>query len=173
MLRVRSALFGVEGLSSKLQALVDQDTLLFRRSVELSAVVAEAKGFFAIENPEDPGRDPFPSMFLTDEMASLRSRFGAFDVCFDQCRLGLGFVKPTQVITNLPGLESLNGVRCNHGVKAHRPMEGVDEKGDFVTKSQSRYPPMLCERFARAFAEVFPQVAEDAVDDREDADEFA
>ena len=125
-----------------------------------------------MENPEDPGVDPFPSMFLTEEAERLRSRHQAFDIGFDQCMVGLAYRKPTQILTNIaPFKELFHGLRCCHG--KHQPMSGVDADGNFVTKAQSRYPAQLCRLLAQGMSKLFPLVAEEAEDDREDEDEEA
>ena len=162
VVRTREHPYGVPGLTGRLRAQVEGDTLLFLRSLELSQDVALAGGYFAIENPKDPGCAPFPSMFATEHADMLRTRFGAFDVCFDQCEFGLSFVKPTQLLTNLPlAKDILNGKFCTHGPRAHKVMEGITPEGEWVTKAQSRYPPDLCCALARCCAHHFEELAVD------------
>ena len=50
-------------------------------------------------------------------------------------------------------------------------MEGVDSEGNFITRSQSRYPAQLCRCFASAMAEQFQSLADSQEDDREDDSE--
>jgi hypothetical protein len=133
---------------------LDRDTHLAVRSFTLAEAVAEKGGRFLIENPKDPGKQPFPSMFLLPEAQALREKFGARDICFDQCMVGLAFKKPTQLLTNFgSAASSFAHLQCSHGPGAHEPMRGQTTTGDFVTKGQSRYPDMMCEMLARLVRE--------------------
>ena len=101
-------------------------------------------------------------MFNTPQAQRLRERFSAFDVVFDQCRLGLNYAKPTQLLTNLPlAKELLGGLRCSHGKRAHPPMQGRTSQGEYITKAQSRYPEELCRVFAQCFSPFLSQFAVD------------
>ena len=63
----------------------DRHTELFRRSFLLCLAVAEAGFHHGTENPEDPGVDPDPSIYNTEEATVVRRKSQAVDVRFDQC----------------------------------------------------------------------------------------
>ena len=102
----------------------DVHTVLFRRSFELCIAVSqsEAKGKNGTENPADPG-PPFPSILVTSEAGVVREKTGAFDTVFHQCRPGLEYVKPTQIMSNAEGTKSL-ALRCNHPRGSHQQVRG-------------------------------------------------
>ena len=110
-----------------------------------------------MENPEDPGEEPFPSVFRAPPVCALREQWAATDVCFDQCEFGLDFIKPTQVLSSSAVFQRLRR-RCSHGPNAHKAMLGKDAQGAFVTTAQSRYPPRLCEALAACVVDVVAAV---------------
>lgn len=101
--------------------------------------VSTRSGGHLWEHPADPGVDPYPSVWITDEMIALEERTGAVRAIFHQCPFG-GPV----------GLQELNNVWCP-GVSAehrHGPSIGVDDAGNFHTRRLQTYPPGLCEAIA-------------------------
>ena len=80
---------------------------------------------------------------------------------FDQCMTGLEFMKPTQILTNAPGItRRLHGLLCTHGKKAHPNMGGVTDTGQYVTQGQSRYTPCLSKTLAEGFSDDFERLAQ-------------
>ena len=147
VLRTRRELDGVPHLSRSDKQKVFDDTLLLKRTVDVCRAVASRGGLFSIENPEDPGKDPFPSIFVCPYLGALRDDFGAFDICFDQCMLGMQCQTPTQILTNLQALRNWQGLRCRHGGPAHRTAEGQGAGG--------RYPREFYRQLALLYAEAF------------------
>jgi hypothetical protein len=68
---------------------------------------------YLLEHPEDGGT-PHPSFWITDQAASLIRLVGGRLVDFDQCTKGQVARKATTLATNLVGLWTLHGNRCNH-----------------------------------------------------------
>ena len=124
--------------------------VLFQRSMALCRAGAESskKTGHATENPKDPGRPPFASIFATKEAEDLRT-LGAFDIVLDQCAYEAPTKKPTQILTNIEELKPLQKL-CSHGPGAHPILEGVDSEGRWRTAAASRYPSPLCRSLAAA-----------------------
>ena len=116
---------------------MDAHNLILGRVARLCDAVATAGGDFAIENPEDLGEEPFPSIFLAPPLCDLREQWKATDVCFDQCEYGLEHRKPTRVLSSAAVSWRLRR-RCSHGWGAHDPLVGKDAGGAFRTTAQSR-----------------------------------
>ena len=172
VVRTREFPFGIPGLSVRLQTQVAAHSQLMRRAFEISRAVMRAGGLFAIENPKDPGADPYPSMFATEEARELREEAQGWDVVFDQCMTDLNFMKPTQILTNALGVKTrLMGLVCTHGKGAHPNMGGVDENGDYVTKAQSRYTDKLSRLLAEGFSDDFERLAVREILEEKEKDE--
>lgn len=161
VVRTRDHPCGNPGLSTKHRALVGRHSQLMRRAFQLARAIAQAGSLFAIENPKDPGQAPYPSMFATDIAEQLRAESKAIDVIFTQCMTGQEYLRPTQILTNARGITvRLQGLLCTHGRKAHPNMGGVSESGQYVTKGQARYSPMLSKTLAEGFSDDFGRPAQ-------------
>ena len=160
ILRTREEPYGVSGLSLAMQAKVDSDTILFRRTFQLAREMEIVGGYYSIENPEDPGVPPYPSIFATHEAEVLRLEHAAVDIRFDQWMFGLGFVKSTQIITNVQALMTLDAIRMPRGTPRPKAMTGVTPDGQYVTHAQAAYPARLCEALAQAFISIVPDLSQ-------------
>ena len=173
ILRTRLCPYGgdpsIPEVSAKEALKRDVHTILFRRSFELCSAVAcsPSQGKQGTENPADPGA-PYPSIFATSEAEEVRRKTSAEDVVFHQCRFGLEFVKPTQVMSNVPAMKKL-ALLCDHPRGAHQEMKGQLPDGTYVTAAQSRYPSELCEALARAYLDGVESTKE-AKKEREDGE---
>ena len=103
-----------------------------------------------LRTPEEPGRDVKPSIFYTDECKDLAESSGSKSVKFDQCKFGLDYKKPTQILSN-GDLHDLDGKKCDHGVGAHRTLRDKDGLGGWNTTAQAWYPSDLCSALAQAY----------------------
>ena len=105
------------------------------------------------EHPEDPGCDPFPSIWCTPEMLKLEQRTGSQRATFCQCVLGAPVRKGTTFSGTLDGIDRLERFQCpGIGVDGHHHSgcsEGTDSSGHFFTRRLQTYPPRMCEELAR------------------------
>ena len=148
-------------LSKADAAKCDKHTEIFRRTINiLECAAGVGKSVIAMENPADPGRQPMPSVFATEEARVLRNVSGAKDFVFDQCMFGLEYRKATQILSNAD-LSSLAKL-CNHGVGAHRTLRGKNGVGGWNTTSQAWYPSDLCQALAQALLSLFVSCAGNA-----------
>ena len=84
---------------------------------------------FLLEHPEDPqeylGEEEskeFPSVWEWPEIEAFAKKYGLKVVSFDQGRCGHGRRKPTSLLTNLPGMDELQGLRCGKDEKGIEPL---------------------------------------------------
>eukprot|EP00969_Alexandrium_andersonii_P119616 5288719-Alexandrium_andersonii.AAC.1 len=59
------------------------------------------------EQPEDPGCDPFPSLFDTRLFKGMVARTGCRQVKLDQCAFGGPSRKPTELWGTVAGLQQM------------------------------------------------------------------
>jgi hypothetical protein len=98
-------------------------------------------------HPEDPGEDPFPSLWVTEEWESLvasdpRSSLTSFDAC----RFGSESQSPLSIGGSFADWGCLRN-RCNH-VSGHRPRIGRDQYGIHRTRA-FRLPSLAARELAR------------------------
>ena len=112
---------------------------------------------FAVENPEPLAP---VSLFNLPEFVELAALTGVRSVDFDQCRWGAIAVKPTRLLFWGADFSGLGDKRCDHapvwrewrdragvwreGLKAHAPLVGKDDSGEYRTKAAAAYPAKLC-----------------------------
>ena len=82
----------------------ENDFRLLEFSLRFLSAVAKSGGKVFLEHPEDPGRDPFPSIWATDEMNDLIDGTGADKLDLDQCRFDAPSQKPTTICGTAPGM---------------------------------------------------------------------
>ena len=90
----------------------------------------------SIEHPEDPGRPPYPSIWITPQMREFLKAFNGDSVGVDLCMFGWWSKKPTRVGGVLDNVQLL-GVKCCHD--RHEPLIGKDSKGNFKTSPSQVY----------------------------------
>ena len=98
------------------------------------------------ENPADPGKHPYPSVFASFESVWLRNVAGMCLVSTDQCMFGALYRKPTMLLTTCreEGLEKT----CCHNSHAVA-LGGRLAQGGWRTAATAQYPPA----FSRALAD--------------------
>ncbi len=103
-------------------------------------------GGHLLEHPQDPGEDPFPSIWDTDEVCEWEKRTDSCRVSFDQCMFGAPTMKPTTGSSALDGVEALDEVRCDRGHVHERSVGLVGAV--HLTRRLASYPSDLCSFFA-------------------------
>jgi len=114
-LRTRDApLTCISDRSMKEHKACETGTRIATACVYLVGLALEHFIWTALVHPQDPGLDPFPSVFHLP-MADLLRKFGARDICLDQCQFGSPVRKPTQMLVR-PSLDFFRHLqqRCNH-----------------------------------------------------------
>jgi hypothetical protein len=104
-----------------------------------------------LEHPADPGRWPFPSIWILERVVALQGKARVEQVVFPQCSFGC----PAQKLTTLLGLVCGLGrfdVPCVHRRHAES-LAGLDENGQFRTRIAQAYPPPMCMLLAKCLAE--------------------
>ena len=79
--RSREHLYGLPTLSEKLQRQVSVAYTLLLRFLGLCRAVSLFGCSFGLEYPEDRGRSPYPSLFLTSAVLELQEEFDCELVC--------------------------------------------------------------------------------------------
>ena len=152
-LRFRWCIWGRSDLTFAEQARVRESNILWAHFMLACERVSGRGGAHLWEHPEDPGHDPFPSIWCTDEMIQLEKRTGAIRVSFSQCVLGAPVRKRTTVSGTLDDLETFDHFQCpGVGVDGHHHFgcsAGTDKDGHFHTRRLQTYPPRMCEQIAR------------------------
>ena len=84
---------------------------------------------FLLEHPEDPKEylgeaesKELPSVWDWPELKAFAERFNLKMVSFDQGKCGHSRRKPTTLLTNLPGMDELQGLRCEKNGKGFEPL---------------------------------------------------
>ena len=149
-LRFRWAIWGRPDLRMHERALVLEANTLWLNFLALAESVASRGGGYLWEHPADPGVDPYPSIWATEEMCNFEDRVGGRRVHLHQCPFGVLAPKLTTLSGNLDDMELVDGVRCP-GVSEHH-QHGVSigrcPEGGFYTRRLQTYPPKLCEALA-------------------------
>ena len=150
-LRFRWALWGREGLRPWERTRVIESNILWTNFFAMGEAVGSRGGGYLMEHPADPGRDPYPSIWLLPEVHQMEQNTGGHRVHLHQCVFGGIAPKLTTLSGNLDGMEELDGVRCpgesehhQHGVSI-----GRDPEGGFYTRRLQTYPAKLCMAIAK------------------------
>ncbi|CAK0900846.1 unnamed protein product, partial [Prorocentrum cordatum] len=115
-----------------------------RNLLALCEACGQSGGAFLIEHPEDPGHEPYPSIWNTEEMLDFEGRRSAQQARLDQCMLGGRARKPTCLSGALQGMEALNELRCD-GSHVHASAEGKLADGAFRASPLAQHPEAMCE----------------------------
>lgn len=149
-LRFRWQIWGRHDLTHSERERVEEANLLWLNFMATAEGVASRGGAYLWEHPADPGCDPYPSIWATEEMCNFEERVGGRRVHLHQCPFGGLAPKLTTLSGNLDGMEEVDGVRCP-GVSASHQRGisiGRNPEGGFYTKRLQTYPPKLCEAIA-------------------------
>ena len=164
-MRSRTHPWGLPSLSGQLQTSAEVGSILMVRFLRLCVAVQQSGGFFFMEHPEDPGQDPYPSIWATELWATVADLTGARVVSFDQGALGAPARKGTTIGASLgvnswvPG-RGLDRFR-NRRVAADQYMPGMIGKtadGKFRTSALQVYPPKLNTLLADCFGDSLDEV---------------
>ena len=152
-LRFRWCVWGRPDLTRSEEARVREANILWAHFMLACERVSGRGGAHGWEHPEDPGCDPFPSIWCTPEMLKLEQRTGSKRGTFCQCVLGAPVRKGTTFSGTLDGIDRLERFQCpGIGVEGHHHSgcsEGTDSSGHFFTRRLQTYPPRMCEELAR------------------------
>ncbi|CAK0804568.1 unnamed protein product, partial [Prorocentrum cordatum] len=143
---VRSRLcpWGLPGLSAWEAERVAESSTLTLNLLALCEACGQSGGAFLIEHPEDPGREPYPSIWNTKEVLDFERRRSSQRARLDQCMLGGRTKKPTCLSGALQGVEALSELRCD-GPRTHESAEGKLADGAFRTSPLAQYLEAMCE----------------------------
>ena len=79
--------------------------------LSIAEAISMRGGAHLMEHPQDPGEDPYPSIWNTDQGQVVETKTGAARCLFDQCPFGAPTKKATCVSTTIPGFPE-EGPRC-------------------------------------------------------------
>lgn len=145
-LRFRHCLWGRPDLKPWEKARLDESNILWLNYMSVCEGVSIRGGAHLWEHPADPGQDPYPSVWVTDEMLGLERRTDAQRAVLHQCPFGGLTPKLTCLSGTVDGLAELDGIRCPGVSKDHVHSKSVGRKpdGSFYTRRLQTYPPGLC-----------------------------
>lgn len=155
-LRSRALPWGLPGLTARLTSQLRSGTELFWATMLILGAVLESLGLYSLEHPEDPGEEPYPSIWDLDCVEELRLKglavLETLNALLDQrdtwpctrasgdlCEMGADTPKPTTLQGNLEALAEFDGRRCSHGLR-HPSLGGRTRGGAFRTAAAARYP---------------------------------
>eukprot|EP00435_Cladocopium_sp_Y103_P061147 s73_g22.t1 len=117
--------------------------------MEVNAPQPGANGFL-MEHPEDPSEylsedesKNLPSVWEWPELRAFAEKFGLKMVAFDQGKCGHSRRKPTCLLTNLPGMDELQGLRCEKDHMGIEPLAADLPQRLQQTSSWSSWAPGL------------------------------
>lgn len=149
-LRFRWALWGRADLRSFEKERVEEANDLWVNFWTMCEAVSLRGGCYLMEHPADPGQDPYPSMWLIQEVVEMERRAGGQRAHFHQCPFGGIAPKLTTFSSNLVKVSRIDGVRCpgESDTHVHGKSIGRAPDGSFYTRRLQTYPPGLCEVMA-------------------------
>ena len=150
-LRNRSSFWELKGLSANLKRRLAEANTLYIHYLALCESVSAVGGAHLWEHPEDPGQEPFPSIFNTIEMTEMETRTNSKRAVFDQCVFGCRVKKGTCITSTLDNIEELDNLRCPGTSEHHRHSGkswGLDSKGRWESRRLQAYPTRLAHAFA-------------------------
>ena len=111
---------------------------------------------------EYKGGERHSTMHQTTPFLHLVSEFDLQSVLTDLGAHGHDHQKPTEMLCNkraAPALRRIIGSRAvsDDFVPANGPLRGKDEHGNYKTKGEQEYKPLLCKRLAASFLESLPK----------------
>ena len=129
------------------------DTALVLKMAALYETMEESQpgaNGFLLEHPEDPcaylgeqeSRE-MPSVWEWPELKAFAEKFNMKTVSFDQGKCGHSRRKPTNLLTNLPGMDELQGLRCGKNEKGIEPLAADLPQRLKQTSSWSSWAPGL------------------------------
>ena len=103
-----------------------------------------------MEHPDDPGRDPFPSIWITRDVLGWERSVSAFRTTFSRCNWGCPARKLTTISGTVEGVKEFD-IPCTHA--RHAPIYGKGVDGRFRTRVVQSYPSKMCKKLAEDHVE--------------------
>eukprot|EP00438_Fugacium_kawagutii_P028165 Skav233604 [mRNA] locus=scaffold109:47718:52210:+ [translate_table: standard] len=160
-LRFRWALWGRPDLKPFEKERVVEANTLWLNFLAVAEAVASRGGGYLMEHPADPGCEPYPSIWITEEVTGMEERVGGRRVHLHQCPFGGSCPKLTTLSGNLLGMEAVDGVRCPGLSASHRHGKSIGraQDGSFHTRRLQTYPAGLCRAIAAMVFETIQHMA--------------
>ena len=149
--RFRDEFWGRKGLSQHEHSRVVEANTLYINFLALLEAVGSRGGGFLLEQPEDRGRAPYPSLLATAELLGVTLRVGGVIVNLHQCPFGAPVPKGTGLFSNFADIVSLDEVRCPGVSSSHAhtgKSSGINAAGHFNTRRLQTYPPLFAREIA-------------------------
>ena len=139
--------WGLPNLSHRNAALVQAHSFMMKSTFRIMEAMHTVGGLQTFEHPEDPGRDPFPSVWDTSEYKSIQRRCSLSRQNFSQGAFGAQAYKGTDVAGS-PGLK-LSLLDRQAKRRDFKAVIGVDPlTNDWKTRSLQEYPTEMCRALA-------------------------
>ena len=151
--------WGLPDLTPTERERVNEGNVLAVNFITLCEKVSARGGVHLQEHPDDPGEDPYPSLWDTELQQEMERRTGASRARLQGCTLGAPTRKDTLLSGTVDDLDEGNndeykcpGVSATH---IHERSRGKDTAGKFLSQRLARYQSPLCRflaiRFLRSF----------------------
>ena len=142
--------FALEGLSPWYREQAFDDAALWLKNLRWMMRVQAANGRaeVMVEQPRDPeewkdrakGQPPYPTFLSWPETRMVKKHLGMTEVRLDQGALGHRTVKPTTILTTIPEVQVLDGLRATH--RRGQWPEELEERVEY-SKSLAAWAPGL------------------------------
>ena len=140
--------WGLPSLRQAERRRVEEGNTLLINALAIFEGISRRGGAHLLEHPRDPGAEPFPSIWCTDEVRCFEERTGSVRRELDQCMTGQSALKGTTLSTTLARSE-LFDLRCD-GLHRHTFRGGRDSAGLFRTRKLQTFSPKMCDLIAEA-----------------------
>ena len=146
-LRLRGEhVWGLPNLTASQKARVREGNVLMVNFLALAEAVSSRGGGHLLEHPADPGGDPYPSIWSTEELLGLEARTLAVRLLIHQCMFGGRARKDTFLSGTLDGLLR-DPILCDRS-HSHSAYIGGCVNGEFKSRELATYPELLCKFIA-------------------------
>ena len=151
--RTRSLPCGLPSLSETQARDVRVGTKLLLNFIQLCHAVAEGGGYYALEHPEDPGSEPYPSIWVTDPVLELLEKIRGASIGLHRSAFYADSTrKAARLGSNPPSIASLQKFGYLDPIRDRKPLIGKDPKtGKFRTSQAQVYRLGLCQAIAHTF----------------------
>ena len=148
--RSRERPWGLHHLTPTQRCAVHVGNTLLIRYCKLCRAVARNNDFYFLEHPEDRGRPPYPSIFVTDIVRQLAADTRATSLSLDEGCFGSLATKGTTLLGTAPGLYCTAGRRVSNRT-AFKPLRGKLPSGEFASAALQVYPPAFNDFVAKLY----------------------
>ena len=129
------------------QAQVTIGTHLFLACLWLVTKVTQQGGWAVLENPSDPGCEPYPSFFHSKQVRETTTLVGATVLVTDQCQFGVNYFKRTGLWCADERIRPTMVKQCMCVTHEARPLINP-ETGKFASAAMARYPVQFSQALA-------------------------